>query len=339
MIGAPAGGPESGAALPAVEARGGGGRGIHALAVAVALWTLVLLFVGGLVTSKEAGLCVPDWPLSNGSINPPRWLQTDNLREEHAHRLLGWVLGMLIIALAVGIQRTDPRRWMRRLGWIALGAVCVQGVLGGYFRVVLLMHRMAIVHGVIGQGIFCLMVALALFTSRGWLEAPPPEPVEGARRLHRRALSAVVAVYVQVLVGALVRHSRVGHLVEYVWPHMAWGVVAAILGFAAAAEALGRHGSRPPLARPALVLGAGLLLQVLLGLGTYFADVDGVEEIIRPPYQFWTATAHQAAGAVVLAAAVVLYLRARRLLAEPGSPGVAASAAVSPGPIPVRGGA
>lgn len=311
------GGP--GAAGYLLDDGAGGTRALHLFSVGVALWTLALLFVGGLVTSREAGLSVPDWPLSYGHVNPPGWTTTPNVREEHLHRLLGWGLGAMVIALAAWIQGSDPRRWMRRLGWIALGLVVVQGVLGG-LRVVLLQHYMAVIHGALGQGLFCLLVAIALFTSRGWKEAAPPSASAEAARMHRRALLAALAVYVQVIIGAVIRHSRVGHSVPHVAPHAVFALVVAHLALSAMILALGRCGSAPGLRVPALLLGAGTVVQLMLGLGTYFANVSGVEEYSgRPPYQFWTATAHQAAGAVVLASAVVLYLRSRRVLAAPGA--------------------
>lgn len=303
-------------------ARDGGGGAtplLHGLAVFMALWTFALLFVGGLVTSREAGLSVPDWPLSYGAINPPGWTTTPNVNVEHGHRLLGWVIGMLVIVLAAWIQVRERRRWMRILGWAALAFVILQGVVGGYFRVVLLQHNMAIVHGVLGQGFFCLVVALALFTSRGWREAPAPVESPDASRMHRKALLAAVAVFVQVVVGALVRHSRVGHSVPHVAPHALFALVVAHLSVSAMVLALGGCGPVRALRTPAVILGAGVILQLMLGLGAYFANTKGVEEITRPPYQFWTATLHQAAGALVLAAAVVLYLRSRLLLAAPGS--------------------
>ncbi len=317
---------------PAVAAEAGAGRGLHAFAVLVAAWTFALLFVGGLVTSREAGLVFPDWPFSYGTVNPPRWWAIDEQREEHGHRLLGWALGVLVVAQAVWIQRTEPRRWMRRLGWTLLGLVALQGVLGGLFRVVWRMDGAAVVHGILGQGIFCVAIAIPVLLSRGWCEDPGPAPVEGARRLHRRTLMAVVALFLQVVIGALVRHSRVGHSLPHVLPHAAWGIVALAVGLAAAGEALGRHGDRPGLERPALLLGGGLLLQMILGAGAYFANVRGVDAMVRPPVQYWTATAHQAAGAAVLASAVVLHLRSRRLLVEPG-----ASAARAGAPVPAGG--
>jgi len=318
---------------PAAASPAGRGRGLHALAVVLAVWTFGLLAAGGVVTSKDAGLSVPDWPLSYGSINPVGWTSTPNVFEEHSHRLLGWVAGILVIALAWGIQRTEPRSWMRRLGWITLAAIVVQGIIGGYFRVVLLQHRMAIVHGITGQAFFCLVVAVALFLSRGWIDAPPPEADPLARKIRRLSLLAAVAVFLQVVVGALIRHSHVGHSLEYLWPHIVWAVVCAALGLLCMAEALRHHGPRPGIVGPAVVLGGGVVLQILLGLGAWQADakwvaeyVDQGEGYLRPLFLVGSTTAHQAAGAIVLASAVVLYLRVRRLLRDP-APGEAAEAA------------
>ena len=308
-----------------------GGRGLHAFAVLLVLWTFALLSVGGVVTGKEAGLSVPDWPLSYGTVNPPGWTETPNVFEEHLHRLLGWGAGILVLLLLTWLELRDPRPWMRRLGWVVLAAVCVQGVIGGYFRVVLLQHGMAVVHGVTGQAFFCLVVAVALFLSKGWLEAPPPEADPRARRLRLLSLAAAAAVFLQVVLGALVRHSRAGHEFLILLPHAAWGIACALLAFMAMAEALRLGGKGPALARPALLLGAGTLIQILLGLGAYLANVEGVREIVRPGYQVAATTVHQAAGALVLASAVVLHLRVRRLLRDPDAePAAARSAAAVP---------
>jgi cytochrome c oxidase assembly protein subunit 15 len=317
----------AGTRAPAVADAAGDGGLLHAFSVALAIWTFGLLSAGGVVTGKEAGLAVPDWPLSYGHVNPPGWTIPDNVFVEHLHRLLGWAAGLMTIALAVWVQLRDPRPWMRRLGWIVLGAIVVQGVIGGYFRVVLLQHGMAIVHGITGQAFFCLVVATALFLSPGWRDAPPAAEDPSARRLRRLSLLAAVALFLQVVIGAVVRHSRLGHSIAHVAPHALWGLVAAGLSLSALLEASRVRGARGALLPPALVLGGGAALQVLLGLGAYFANTVGVREIVRPTTQVVTTTIHQAAGAAVLAAAVVLHLRARRLLREPAAGPAPAGAA------------
>jgi cytochrome c oxidase assembly protein subunit 15 len=311
------------------------------LAVLVAAWTLVLLFAGGLVTSLRAGLAVPDWPTSYGyAVNPPDWTERPNLREEHGHRLLGWVLGMLVIGLAVAVQRLEPRRGVRRLAWAVLGAVCLQGILGGA-RVQWLQHWLAPVHGALGQAVFALLVVLAVLLSRDWLRSGPPLAIPEAGRIRRATLVAAAAIYVQVVVGVVVRHrlsfadqagepvTGAGAYLVEVLPHVGWGIVALGCGFAAVAAALGASRRVPSLGGPARLLGVGLGLQVLLGSATWLTALGGNAEIVRPGYQVWTATAHQAAGAAVFAAAVVLALRARRHLAAPAA-AVAGEGAPSP---------
>src|ERR1700733_6230263 len=103
-------------------------RPLHRFALLLAFWTLLLIVAGGLVTSNDAGLSVPDWPLSYGKLMPK---MEGGIFFEHGHRWVATTVGLLPIILATGLCGADPRRWMRRLGFIALGAVIVQGLLGG----------------------------------------------------------------------------------------------------------------------------------------------------------------------------------------------------------------
>jgi cytochrome c oxidase assembly protein subunit 15 len=332
--------PAAGPRDPA-EGATGRGRALHAFAVAVAACAFAPLLLGGLVTSRKAGLSVPDWPTSLGAwLFPPDWTRTPNVFEEHLHRLAAAAVGALVVALAIWIHRSEPRAWVRRLGWTALGLVVLQGVLGGLFRVVLLQDRAAPVHGILGQAFFCLMVATALFLSRGWREAPPPESLPAAGRIRRATLVAAAAVFLQVVVGAVFRHwdkilrdPPAEHFTVLVGIHAATGLAATLLGLRAMVATFQGAPGRPALSGPAMLVGFGLVAQVVLGLVAWLARVKGIaEEVVPPPYQFWTATAHQAAGAIVLAASLVLALRARHLLADPGAgDSFPAPAAAAPG--------
>src|SRR3954467_6556209 len=105
-----------------------------ALAVFAAVgsaWVFVLVTLGAFTTSIGAGMAFPDWPLSNGSINPEGWLSNIAYLAEHSHRLSGWTMGLLTIGLVYWLWRTEARRWLRQLGWWALAIVVVQGLLGG----------------------------------------------------------------------------------------------------------------------------------------------------------------------------------------------------------------
>ena len=98
-------------------------RGLHGFAIAVASATLLLVFAGGLVTSTESGLSVPDWPTTYGqnmfTFPVSKWV--GGIRYEHVHRLIASGVGLLTVALAVWLARREPRRWVRRLGYLALG--------------------------------------------------------------------------------------------------------------------------------------------------------------------------------------------------------------------------
>ena len=137
----------------------------------MALSILVLICSGGLVTSNDAGLAVPDWPTSFGynmfAFPLSRWLAPGGVRLEHSHRLIATGEGMLSIVLALWVWRSEPRRWVRNLGYATLGMVIVQGVLGG-LRVVLVADWIGIVHGCVAQAFLALVSLIALVTSRWW---------------------------------------------------------------------------------------------------------------------------------------------------------------------------
>src|SRR2546428_5265149 len=186
--------------------------GLHRFAVFTAASTLVLLWVGGLVTSHGAGMAVPDWPTTYG-YNPfffpiSQWV--GGVFYEHIHRLLASGIGLLTVILAVWAWRKEERRWVRGLALTALGAVILQGVLGG-LRVTAMKDELGVFHATLAQIFFVLVSAVALFTSRWWLGADPHKmTVYGARPV--RYLFAVVTglVLCQFDLGASMRHQHAG---------------------------------------------------------------------------------------------------------------------------------
>src|ERR1700676_4757310 len=135
---------------------------LHRYAVLLAVCTLFLVVAGASVTSKEAGLSVPDWPLSYGQVMPE---MTGGVFFEHGHRMVATTVGMLTIVLAIWLWRAEPRPWMRKLGFVALGAVILQGVLGGLTVLLLLPPPVSISHACLAQLFFSTTVALMMFTS------------------------------------------------------------------------------------------------------------------------------------------------------------------------------
>src|SRR5438132_9688527 len=168
---------------------------LHRFAKFVAACTVLLVLAGSLVTSTDSGLSVPDWPTSYGwsmlTFPPSKWV--GGIFYEHGHRLIASTVGFLTIVLAIWIGLRDPRRWMKRLGVAALGAVIAQGLLGGLTVLFFLPAAVSTAHAGLAEVFFCMTVAIALFTSPGWMkedarfstrspQALPtarPEPVEG----------------------------------------------------------------------------------------------------------------------------------------------------------------
>jgi heme a synthase len=149
-------------------------KALHRYAIFVALSTAVLLYWGGLVTSTGSGLAVPDWPLSYGMLMPP---MVGGIFYEHGHRMVATFVGLLTIILAVWIQRRDRRKWMRMLGWTALGTVIFQGILGGLTVLFFLPVPISVFHATLAQTFFCITIAIALFTSPHWSEIRQHAPV------------------------------------------------------------------------------------------------------------------------------------------------------------------
>ena len=106
---------------------------MNRFAVATAAATLLLIAAGGLVTSTESGLSVPDWPTTYGynmfAFPLSKWV--GGIRFEHTHRLIASTVGLMTVLLAILLARREPRRWVRRLGYLAVAAVVAQGLLGG----------------------------------------------------------------------------------------------------------------------------------------------------------------------------------------------------------------
>src|SRR3954468_22754959 len=143
---------------------------LHRFAWFTSITTLFLICSGGMVTSKGVGLAVPDWPTTFGYnmflFPVSKWV--GGIFFEHTHRLIASTVGFLTIILAIWIWRVDPRRWMPNLGFAALAAVILQGVLGG-LRVTMLKDEIGIFHACLAQAFFGMLIVITLATSRLWL--------------------------------------------------------------------------------------------------------------------------------------------------------------------------
>lgn len=283
----------------------------HRLAVATTVATFVLILFGGLVTNTGAALAVPDWPTTFGHnmfLYP--WSQmVGGIFYEHSHRLLGAMVGLLTLALAASLWPAGSR--LRALGLLAVAAVCVQGLLGG-LRVVLLKETLAIVHGCLAQAFFALLVTIAFLTSSR--ARRPVCGIDGASRA--LATGAAVLVYLQIVLGAFLTHAGWLEL------HLV-GAVAVFALIPVVTARLRRSGDSvaAPLSGVLLAL---LGVQLLLGVGSYLSRFSS---IWIPGGQLTMLTmpvAHRLVGSLILAATVVLAVRA------------ASASAVAPAPVGQR---
>jgi heme a synthase len=271
---------------------------------------LFLIVAGALVTSNDAGLAVPDWPTSFGSLYklPP---MVGGVKYEHGHRMIAEFIGLLIIVMAVWTQRVEQRKWMRVLGWTALAAVIGQGILGGLTVLNFLPWSISTAHATLAQTIFCIVVAMALFTSRGWLQ--DVEPItETEVRPSTPALTTLAAacVWVQLILGAAFRHSGIKLL-----PHLIGAcVVTAVLCWTIV-RVLTRYGSVDHLRKPAQLILALLMMQLGLGFCAYLTRIVWGHDAVQPMQIMVVSTvAHVAGGALVLASTVVLMIQTRRMI-------------------------
>ena len=162
-----------------------------------------------MVTSKGVGLAVPDWPTTFGYnmfLFPfSRWV--GGIFFEHTHRLIASAVGFLTIILAIWLWRAESRRWVRNLGFIALAAVVLQGVLGG-LRVTLLKDQIGIFHACLAQAFLGLLVVIGLATSGVWHSLRPSTDPAIYSRLAAISVATAVVVYLQLGLGAAMRHQH-----------------------------------------------------------------------------------------------------------------------------------
>ncbi|HEX2929479.1 MAG TPA: COX15/CtaA family protein [Candidatus Binatia bacterium] len=280
----------------------------HRIAVVLACATFPLLFIGGLVTSKGAGLAVPDWPTSFGynMFLYPWSKMVGNIFYEHSHRLVASFVGLLTIALALIFWLRERRAWLRWLGFAALALVLAQGIIGG-LRVVLLQHVLAIIHGATAHAFFALTVCLAIFTSARWARNPVEETVNDGGRLRRLCIVTTALIYLQIVFGALLRHTG-----ERIDAHLALAVLVALHAILILMRVSKYFARSTSLMRPALILFALLLLQLALGGVSYLAKFTTALQLSIDAIVLLT-TSHLAVGALMLAASVTLTLRSYRL--------------------------
>jgi cytochrome c oxidase assembly protein subunit 15 len=307
---------------------------LAAFSAAAAAWVFVLVALGAFTTTIGAGMAFPDWPLSNGSLNPTGWMSNIAMFAEHSHRLSAMMMGVLTGILAVWLWLAESRDWLRRLSYYAFALVVAQGVVGG-LRVLLnhvevealatsLGELIAMLHACLAQAFACVLVAIAVSCSRGWI-AGPNHVGPGVARAGSLCCKAL---FLQLAIAAVMRHSFAGlaipsfpwstpdgGLLPVIWnfrvgiqfAHRVMALVIAVL-VVVLAVAVWRDGASPaPMRAGAVALVALIALQITLGAA-----------IIRTQRAPMVTTGHVLVGALTLVAAFWLTWVAHRDSVEAG---------------------
>jgi heme a synthase len=302
---------------------------LHRFSKFLVACTVLLILAGSLVTSHDAGLSVPDWPTSYGwnmfTFPPSMWVA--NILYEHGHRLIASTVGCLTIIMAVWLWMAEPRRWLRWLGVATLGSVVAQGLLGGLTVLFFLPAAISTAHAGLAEIFFCMTVAIAIFTSPGWIAGYHGEAdtLGGSGRPEGRPLRglatfATILIYAQILVGATMRHTGAGlaipdfplmfgHVIPDHWSsaiaihftHRVGALMVTLCILTLFAHVRSRYRDRSELMRPAMFIVALVAIQVTLGALTVLSGRDpGINSF------------HVVCGAMVLTTSLVLTLRSWR---------------------------
>ena len=301
-------------------------------------WVFVLVALGAFTTTIGAGMAFPDWPLSNGSVNPHGWLTEIDKFAEHSHRLSGMVMGLVTIGLAFWLHLRESRAWLRKLGWWALAVVIFQGMVGGQ-RVKLdaitvpgfemtLGEMLRLPHGMLAQIYVCMLFAIVAGLSRPWVEN---RLGTAGPRVRRLGTLCVALLLVQLAVAVTMRHNHAGMALGTNFPQSAndgswlpetWNylvvlqflhrVMAALIGLAILVYGhfLWREKSLAgPLRAMSVLLITLIGLQVWLGAQTIWTGRSIV-----------MATGHVVTGALTLATVFLVVFLTRRASMEPSHP-------------------
>jgi heme a synthase len=289
-------------------------KGLNRFAILVACATFFLIIAGALVTSNDAGLVTSDWPLSNGQFLPP---MVGNMFYEHGHRMIATTVGLLTIGLAIYVRFKEKRVWIWRLAMFALVAVIVQGLLGGLTVKMNLPLAVSSAHASLAQLFFCTTVSIAVFTSRSWNEARTLTEEKNSIPLRYLCTAALVTIFLQLVLGATLRHSAKwdNHLpTELILAHIGGAVAVTLALGSTSLSVLRRHKGEKFLTRPATIALVLLVVQLFLGVAAYLTRVASPNDPQPLQPMVGVTVAHVACGALVFATTIVLTLRTYRVL-------------------------
>jgi heme a synthase len=292
-------------------------QNLHKYAVFTACSTFLLLIAGALVTSNDAGLSVPTWPLAWGSVTPP---MTGGIVYEWTHRVIAASVGFLTIILAAWLWMSEKRVWMRWLGLAALGGVIAQGILGGMTVRMFQPPAVSAAHATLAQLFFSTVVAIAFFTSTWWQSTISELEDTGTPRIRSLVIWTITAVFLQLILGAAFRHKAFGII-----PHLIGAVIVTILVFMTAGTLKRRFANVPPLRKCARFLHMLIGMQLLLGAGAWWSRAYAAPFPQPIAIMVTLTVVHTVTGALLLATTLMTALVAYRMLRPASTPALANS--------------
>jgi cytochrome c oxidase assembly protein subunit 15 len=278
--------------------------GLHRWSVLLACCTLLLVVAGGVVTSRDAGLSVPDWPLSYGKLMPS---MEGGILYEHGHRMIATTVGLFTVISMIWLLRSEKRRWLRILGMVALLAVIAQGTLGGLTVLYLLPWWISSAHASLAQLFFSTTVAIAFFTSKWWMRGPVT--TDENPQFPLRAISLAVPFFVlgQLAMGAAARHKAIGSIYHISGSPIVTGVILWV-----SLRILLHYAQNRELRTGAVALIAVTFCQVFLGIAAYMSRIAYADAVQPMPLMVTFTVLHVAVGALTMAASVTLAILVRR---------------------------
>lgn len=280
--------------------------GVHKYALFLVAWAIVLLTAGALVTSEDAALAVPDWPLSYGTLNPP---MIGGIAFEHSHRLIAAALGFFIVILTFLLWRHEERPLMRWLGVAALGVVIFQGILGGLTVLKLLHYWLPVMHACTAEIMFAILVSIAFFTSRWYMQDLPQYVDTGSPSIHFIVILNSLVIFLQVLVGAGFRHQYLS-----LKPHVFGAPIVLAMVIWTSAVLRRRFPEVPAINRARTLLHSIVGLQILLGLVALWARINSADDPQPMPAVVISTVVHTVVGAILFATSIITVLVCDRLV-------------------------
>jgi heme a synthase len=292
--------------------REAGNRNLHLFAVFTACCTFLLIIAGALVTSNQAGLSIPTWPLANGTAFPP---MVGGIRWEWSHRLVAASVSILTLILAIWIWFRESRQWVRVLGICAFLLIIAQALLGRFTVKTFLDPPVSASHATLAELFFITVVSLAVFTGKWWTGNVPQLHDDESPKLRTLAIWTSALILIQIILGAAFRHNAFG-----IVPHLIGAGLVTVMVFWTVLAAATRFRKVRDLRVAARYLEILLGLQLALGGVAYWA-VESAKNTAQPtPTYVILTVVHVAVGALTFAASVFLTLRCFRMFAPSHAP-------------------